>query len=308
MGNIPYEGLLSAEKSQRIKYIIDYADEAEDSRLPPYDLVFNAIGEPDVAVPLTARLTHFLAHCSRPVMNLPETVARTRRHLLKERMAGIAHVQVANCCRIDPGDLSPESLKRLLTEEGIPCPVLVRPAETHGGQGLVCCATLSQISDQLSAGPVAHYLSHFVDTRSSDGFFRKYRVIFVDRQPYPYHLAISSQWMVHYHTSEMTEFPWKIAEERRFLQDMEAVLGKNGMAALIDIGQRLDLDYAGIDFTLLPDGQLFIFEANATMLVHRVSDQGPLAYKNAHIQKIADAFEALQARHMANPSIPSNPV
>ena len=46
----------------RIKYAIDYAADAEDTQLPPFDLVFNAIGEPDVAAPLAGRLARFMSH------------------------------------------------------------------------------------------------------------------------------------------------------------------------------------------------------------------------------------------------------
>jgi glutathione synthase/RimK-type ligase-like ATP-grasp enzyme len=68
------------------------------------------------------------------------------------------------------------------------------------------------------------------------------------------------------------------------------------MAAVTAIGQRLDLDYAGVDFTRLPDGRVLVFEANATMLVHRERPGGPLAHKNPHVERIVAAFESLLAR------------
>jgi hypothetical protein len=104
--------------------------------------------------------------------------------------------------------------------------------------------------------------------------------------------------MVHYFSADMLASPWKVEEERRFLQDPRAALGAPALAALHAIGRRLDLDYAGIDFTVLPDGRVFVFEANATMLVHRERENGALAHKNAWVQRIVQAFEALQARRM----------
>lgn len=80
------------------------------------------------------------------------------------------------------------------------------------------------------------------------------------------------------------------------MEDPAAVLGVKLMQAVLEIGQRLDLDYAGIDFTILPNGELLIFEANATMLVHKVRQDGVLAHKNSHVQRIADAFETLQGK------------
>ena len=158
------------------------------------------------------------------------------------------------------------------------------------------CATIEALEASIGGFGGGFYLNPFVDYRSADGQYRKYRVIFVDRKPYPYHLAISAHWMVHYFSADMEGNPGKMAQERRFLEEPGAVLGARAMAAITAIGSQLDLDYAGVDFSLLADGRVLVFEANATMLVHRERGNGPLAHKNAHVQRIVDAFERLQTR------------
>ena len=40
------------------------------------------------------------------------------------------------------------------------------------------------------------------------------------------------------------------------------------MAGLERLGQRMGLDYAGVDFALAPDGSVLVFEANATMTIN----------------------------------------
>ncbi len=75
----------------------------------------------------------------------------------------------------------------------------------------------------------------------------------------------------------LTGFAERRAEEARFLADPVAAIGARGMAAIREIGRRLDLDYCGVDFSVLPDGRLLIFEANATMLAHAEDPQGPFA-------------------------------
>uniref|UniRef100_UPI00374CC53C ATP-grasp domain-containing protein n=1 Tax=Undibacterium sp. TaxID=1914977 RepID=UPI00374CC53C len=174
-------------------------------------------------------------------------------------------------------------------------PLIVRPVDSHGGAGLVRIDTqqqLRQCSTALS-GPV--YITRFVDYRSADSWYRKYRMIFVDRKPYPYHLAISQHWMVHYFNADMEAHAWKLQEEKDYLEHPEKVLGAAGMQAITDIGARMDLDYAGIDFTVLPDGRILVFEANPTMLAHAEDSRGPLAHKNVHVSRIFNAFEnALQ--------------
>jgi hypothetical protein len=158
-----------------------------------------------------------------------------------------------------------------------------------------------QALERVHAEQVAPlYAAQFVHFASPDGFFRKYRVIFIDREPYPYHLAISPHWLVHYATAQMLDHPWKLAEEQRFLRDPRSVLGASGDAAIRAVGARMDLDYAGVDFTLLGDGRVLVFEANPVMLVHPEDPHGPLAHKNHFVHRILDAFEAmLQRRHRA---------
>jgi hypothetical protein len=298
-GNVPFETLLSSGLSSRIKYVIDFAAEAEDAQLPPFDLVFNAIGEPDVAATLAERLDCFAIQCGRPLLNPPAAVGRTQRHRLAALLGGLDDVMLAPCSRYEGPPAFRANLAERLLRGGLELPVLARPVATHGGEGLVRCETLDALESALQNIDGAHYLTMFRDCRSPDGHCRKYRVVFVDREPFAYHLAISSHWMVHYFSADMLAHPWKIDEERRFLEDPRSALGGRAMAAVAAIGRQLDLDYAGVDFTLLPDGRVLVFEANATMLVHHERGNGPLAHRNVHVQRIVDAFERLQARRAA---------
>lgn len=299
-GNVPVETLLPTSLYCRIKYVLDYAPPEEDDLLPSHDLVFNAIGEPDVAAPLLDRLVSFEARNTRPLLNLPRQVARSGRDMLPALLAGLDGVSTAPCRRI----ASAEEAWAAAQQTGFP--LLLRPAASHGGIGLRRCADAGELTaalatmantDQGEPGEHnehnEHYLSAFRDTRDADAYYRKYRMIFIGGQAYPYHLAISPEWMVHYFSADMLDHPWKIDAERRFLTDPAAVLGPRALAAVGAVGRRLGLDYAGIDFTVLPDGGIFVFEANATMLVHRERENGPLAHKNAHVQAIVQAFAAL---------------
>jgi tetratricopeptide (TPR) repeat protein len=295
-GNVPFDTLLPTAVCCRIKYAIDYAREEEDDELPSYDIVFNAIGDADVAAPIAQRLERFAARCRRrPILNPPSLVARTCRHLLPARLADVADVCAAPCLRADDLPVSSSALARELAAGGLSWPILVRPLATHGGEGLARYDSLETLYAQLRSADGARYLTSFVDYRSTDGHYRKYRVIFVDRQPFPYHLAISASWLVHYISADMTRHAWKLEEERRFLDDPRAALGARAWKAIEAIGQKLDLDYCGIDFTLLPDGRVLVFEANATMLAHYERGTGPLSHKNSHVRRIAEAFERLQA-------------
>jgi tetratricopeptide (TPR) repeat protein len=291
-GNIPFEILLPTQTCCRIKYVIDYAAESEDENLPPYDLVFNAIGEPDIAVSMADRLRQFVAICSRPLLNPPEVVERAQRHRLAALLGDIENVVVMPCVQMQ----SPTLCEVVLADSELVFPLLIRPLATHGGDRLELCDTMKALKGKAVAINESCYLTQYTDYKSTDGYYRKYRVIYVDREPFPYHLAISSSWKVHYQSADMEQHDWRIEEERRFLENPLASLGASAMSAISQIGRRLDFDYAGIDFALLPEGKVLVFEANPTMLVHREVNTSKVAYKNLHVQHIVDAFERLLTR------------
>jgi glutathione synthase/RimK-type ligase-like ATP-grasp enzyme len=72
------------------------------------------------------------------------------------------------------------------------------------------------------------------------------------------------------------------------------------MQAIQAVGKRMDLDYAGIDFSIMPDGRILVFEANPSMLVHPENILGPLEHKNIYVRRILDAFEDLLGRSISH--------
>lgn len=299
LGNVPVKHLMPERHYTQIRYFVDYASERDLASPPAHDVVFNAIGDPDVIAPDDARLTGLLDHTHRTVLNPPARVARTRRDRLPGLLDGMDGVLVPAARRIEGNAASPttqafeprsESITDSLERDGPPYPVILRPLASHGGEGVVLAHDRADTQQPALARADSVYATAFHDYRSADGYFRKYRMIFVDREPYPYHLAISDHWLVHYFSADMVDNPWKLEEERRFLADPEAVLGTRAYEAIRKIAYRIDLDYAGIDFSLMPDGDVIVFEANATMLVHPEPANSPLAHKNVQVQTIVDAF------------------
>ncbi len=286
-GNVPFEHLFPHQRNNTIEWILEYDADPAQPQLPAYDLVFNAMGEPDMTSRFTGQVESFLRHCAKPVLNSPDRVARTARDLSAGLFSAIDGLVVPRVWRLPAGAAIPRD---------VAWPVLARPAGSHGGEGL------QRIEDRAGFEAWRRawsnrdgYLTSWHDYRSKDGFYRKYRLVFVDGKVLPYHLAISPQWMVHYATAGML-VDWKLEEERRFLDDPHAVFGARGMAAIAAIGQRMALDYAGADVSLLPDGRVLLFEANATMLVHPEREQNSLLFKNRYVQNIYDAFDAVLER------------
>jgi glutathione synthase/RimK-type ligase-like ATP-grasp enzyme len=137
----------------------------------------------------------------------------------------------------------------------------------------------------------------YLEARGSDGMARKYRVMFVDGVLYPLHLAISTDWKVHYFSAGMAQNAAYREEERHFLEDMAAVLGGRAMTALQEICAMLALEYAGIDFALAPDGSVLLFEANATMVVFPPGPDPMWDYRRRAIDEVLQAATRMLLRH-----------
>lgn len=295
-GNVPIEMLLPRQTTTRIKWYVDYATDEQEQNLPPYDIAFNAIGNADITEPSLARLTRFYEH--RPFLNAPQAVERTRRDLMPKLMEGIPNVVVPPVVRLRRDEVMNIDLAAKLTALGLTFPILARPLSTQGGEQFVFMETPEKLAEMTISDSDGFYFIAYHDYKFTDGYFRKYRMLFIDRKPHAYHLAISQNWLVHYFSADMLSAPWKREEEKRFLENPAKAIGEKAMAALEAIAKRMDLDYGGIDFSVLPDGRVLVFEANATMSLHLVGSVEDFPYKHVYVPALAKAFNDMLVRRV----------
>jgi hypothetical protein len=171
----------------------------------------------------------------------------------------------------------------------------------HGGEHFVRVEAGEELTDAVRELPGDDLLvMQYLDACGPDGNSRKYRVMMVDGKLYPLHLAVSSDWKIHFHTADMADSPEHRAEDAAFLADMYGVLGPRAVLALQEIQKTLGLDYGGIDFGLSAEGDVLLFEANATMAVV-VPDKDPCwDYRRGPTEKIYTAvWQMLQERAVA---------
>jgi hypothetical protein len=150
------------------------------------------------------------------------------------------------------------------------------------------------------------YVAPFVSYQSKDGFWRKYRIIFVDGQPFPYHLAVHNDWAIWYYNAKMDLDPWKRLEEARFVADMREVFSERAMRTLLAIAARVGLDYFGIDCSLMPDGRLVVFEIETGMIVHDWDPPEIYPYKKGCTRVIREATEKMIDAKLAIRALPLN--
>jgi hypothetical protein len=88
-------------------------------------------------------------------------------------------------------------------------------------------------------------------------------------------------------------------EEEAFLADFRQAFRGAAADAVGEAARQLDLDYAGMDCTILPDGRVLVFEANAAMLVHLRESREAFAYKHAHVPRMIAAVGDMVLRRIA---------
>jgi hypothetical protein len=98
----------------------------------------------------------------------------------------------------------------------------------------------------------------------------------------------------------MKDRPDHRAEEQAFLADMPGVLGAKAMNGLEKLQETLGLDYGGIDFGLNRDGEILLFEANATMVVEQPNDDPRWDYRRTAVSRIHDAVRQMLLSAAAN--------
>ena len=292
-GNVPYADLLPSKHYGRWVWFLEYASPAQFDALPHFDVALNAIGDPDHGAATRDLAQVFQAWSPRPLLNAPQRVAVTARDRLAETLADLTGVVVPKTGKIFWNPAGREAVAKAIFASG---DVLLRPLGRHGGQGLRRFGPTDLPKPADFEEGEALYLCPFVESRSEDGFYRKYRAIFVDRIAHPYHLAIGAHWMVHHQTTDMAGDAFRQAEEMAFLRDPQAAIGQGAWAAVESIARRLDLDYGGVDFALTASGEVLVFEANAAMLTHLEPEDSPFVAKNPYVQAIITAFQDLVAR------------
>ena len=259
-GNIPTAHILNGRVCRTHTVVAEYA--RRSLKLPPYDVVFNAIGDAEACAPALRAASRLVAGGTARVLNPPARIMATTRINNACRLAklpGVIAPRIVLCARSSLAKGPPE---------GFAYPFLLRSPGFHTGQHFVRITHAAELPAALAALPGEELMAlQYLDATGPDAAARKYRVMFIGHQLMPLHLAISTNWKVHYFTADMHGDAAYRAEEQQFLTDMPAVLGPSAMQALTAIESTLGLDYGGIDFALSPEGQVLLFEANATMII-----------------------------------------
>lgn len=288
--NVPLEYLYTLMPVGVHKLFVE-AGTPQPVALPRADVVFNAVAQSDAADSTLAALEDWLPSLGLPIINDPARVRRLSRDGVAREYAALRGALVPAIRRVardrladDPGiaGVSPERA------------LMLRPVDSQAGNGLTRLESSAALAGYLAqTRGDEFFVIPFVDYRSSDGYYRKYRIIFVDGKPYAHHLAISDTWMVHYYNARNGEWDWTLKEEECFLADVESVFDGPRAEVLAELAARVGLDYFGIDCGIMPDGRVVLFEIDVAMIVHLGDPVERYPYKHQYVPRIYDALERM---------------
>jgi aromatic-L-amino-acid decarboxylase len=276
------------------KYLVAAEFYDPSTKLPPHQLVINAIGDADVAAKALLGAESLLSQTTAPVINRPQAVLASGRCEIAQRLSELPGVIAAKTLTLSREVLSAADAPDALTHHGFTFPLLLRTPGFHQGEHFLRVESYDDLPASLAALPGRDLtVIQYLDARGRDGKMRKYRVMMIDGQLYPLHAAVSSHWKIHYFSAEMADHPEHRAEDAEFLENMTGVLGPRALAALTAIQAVLGLDYGGIDFGLNEEGEVLLFEANATMAVIPPGPDSRWDYRRPAVARICGAVDRM---------------
>jgi hypothetical protein len=298
-GNTPLEFLL---QGSGIELATFYAvpGMAIPSAFPDHDVAIVVAPDGDPARLSMQTIEAMIAEWPRPVLNRPANIAGLDRDLLYRRLKDVPGLEIPQTVRADRDTLhklvaGQIALTTQLDQGAFP--LIIRPIGSHAGFGLARIADQNELRAYLSErSETEFFISPFVDYASDDGMFRKYRIVMVDGKAYPCHMAIADEWKVWYLNADMaTSVPHRL-EEALFMEHFDQDFSIRHAGALTRMSAELGLDYVTIDCAETRDGDLLIFEADNTAIVHDMDPPNVYPYKSASMQKIFRAVQTMLYR------------
>jgi len=230
-----------------------------------FDLVWNAISDPDQNPKCLSVFKAAFEDKGRPVVNRADKVAQTRRHIVPSKLAGKSGIVAPKTLLLRLPNA--HRIKAAAIAADFSFPAILRRAGTHNGAVLGVYESVESLSGIFGDRKNTYFLTEFVDVRWADGLFRKTRCFFVGDKILTRHHVITNTWNVHGSNSRdiMPGREDLIQESRHVLIAGYEGLPDRVRASLEIVRETIGLDYCGIDFCMMENDDIVVFECNATM-------------------------------------------
>ncbi|MDE2183658.1 MAG: hypothetical protein KGJ78_11625 [Alphaproteobacteria bacterium] len=300
-GNTPIEFLLE-DSDVELTTLYVVPGKPWPSPLPPHDIAVVVAPDDDRAHGALAEIEQRISGWPTVMLNPPDRVRKLDRDRLFQALDGVRGLVIPETVRLSRPELT------LLGETGACAtdtpgfPLIVRPIGSHAGRGLCKVNAASELLPYLRLRQEDEFfLSPFIDYAGADGQFRKYRICCIGGLWFACHMAISEQWKIWYLNADMTLSAAKRAEEAHFMATFDEAFARRHKAALDGIQARMGLDYFMVDCAETKSGELLVFEADNTAIIHNMDPPTQFPYKGPQMRKIFEAFAAMLYRRVGKP-------
>lgn len=257
-----------------------------------YLYLLNLITEPEHNDKVLETLRKLARETRGKIINRPEAVIGSTRDQVAKKLAGIAGLHVPRTIRL-PG-AKPHLLKQAIGQKGLSYPIILRRAGMHTGQTMTLVESPDGLPDSIE-GEGDLIATEFVDFCSADDLYRKYRAFFIGQQVIFRHMLVSDIWNVHAADRKrfMAERQHLRDEEEQLFGQVEGDFPPAVAQVLQEVRRKMNLDFFGMDFAILPDGRVVLFEANATMNFFPFPTDPRFAYLERCLAPARQAFLSL---------------
>ncbi|WP_454814410.1 tetratricopeptide repeat protein [Labrys neptuniae] len=229
------------------------------------------------------------------VINHPRLAVQATRQKNSERFANIPGIIFPKVHRYQADrEQRPALIEDI--EDRCGYPVIIRTVFQQMGAGtwrIDNRRALREALDKLDG--MQFYAITYAQTRHAEGSFRALRAAFVNKQPLIVRADYSAHWNVRARRAPgqqtfYRENPRLLNIANRIVLDPERELGGNIYGKLRTIAEIMPLEIFGMDFDLTEDGNLLIFEINATMNLLSTAPSG-LEYPPESEEKLLHHME-----------------
>jgi glutathione synthase/RimK-type ligase-like ATP-grasp enzyme len=260
--------------------------------------LLNHIGDADICSQALDLAAQLVSTSGRTCFNHPVAIAGTTRDRVARALAGIPGLDVPRTIRT--AARTPADLRAIVKREGLEYPILIRVVGHHGGTNMVKVDKPADVDEMDGLDRSARselYVTEFRDVSGSDGLYRKFRIVVVGDDVLMRHMITAENWLVHasHLLAQRTRKAANTKEvEFPMFARFDSELRERLSPVFLEIGRRLDLDYVGVDCTILKTGEVVLFEANACMTILGQT-QKELNPKAVAINRIREAVADLLA-------------
>ena len=233
-------------------------------------VLINLICEPHAQRRALEQMRRFELATGIAVVNPSWVISATTRPLIARRLAHQAGVRMPHCTHYQAGA---STLTEHVQAQGHAYPVLLRAPGRHGSAGLLRIDDADALA-RVDVAVRSCTVTDFVDFRSADGLWRKYRFVYAGDRLFRRHMLVDAEWnLVGAARRFMRDRPALLEEEQAWLEEPVMLENDSIEARVMHQFRAVQLDFGAIDCALLADGNLVVFELNACLQLTNAPSQ-----------------------------------